>query len=458
MRRAKKRKKLIIQFFAIVAGIVGGFILVVTAASGITNMFAQAGQKKTQVNTDSNLDKPNDGDDSQNNDQNNMQNVLEPPQKTYVLIAGKDDEAQLTDTLVTVCFDAKTKKINLISIPRDTYITMGNERYKEVSKRNSNAPRNMKINSVYGYAGKEHNLEYLKAEIEDILGIKFDYHILMDLKAFRSIVDAIDGVEMTIRAKGMNYWDPTQNLRINVPGGKQILDGKKAEGAVRFRDDYPGGDLERIEFQQEFMKAMFTQVLSKDSLMKDVASLIATIIGYVDTNIQFEDTLMYVKYISDIKPENIAFYRLPGEPTTIYPNGVKTSIFQYDKKETQTLVDEVFISTAEPEPPASSSKPTATPKKIDLKSLKIQVLNGGNVAGLAGRKSEELKDEGLNVTDVGNYSGTQKKETRIMVRDEEVLAQHEKSFDKFFKKVVMESDSTIPSKYDAIIIIGTDEK
>ncbi len=452
----KKRNKLMVQFLAIVAAIVGGFLVIVFAASAITGVLT-GGDKPTasgEPGISSGLDKDDNTDDNEDNNQEQF------PRKTAILLAGLDEEAGLTDTLMAVCFDSVTKKVDVISIPRDTYISMDSGRLKEVRKRISNVGDSMKINSVYGYGGKEHNLEYLKAEIEELLGIEFNYHILVDLKAFRSIVDAVDGVEMTIRKQGFHYVDPTQNLVINVPGGRQVLNGKLAEGAVRFRDDYPGADLDRIHFQHEFMKAMFSKVLGDNGIKNKITELATIIISYVETDFTVGDALKYTQFIDDIDPENFSFTTLPGEPATIYPNGKKLSIYQHDEDEVKKLINDVFISTDLPEADGipGLKLPLPTAKKIDLNKLNIQVLNGGNVSGLAGRKAEELTDDGLNVTDVANHSGDQKKVTKILVNDEEIINQHESAFDKYFKKTSMELDDTIPSKYDIVIIIGTDEK
>ncbi len=453
-----KRKKLMVQFLSIVAAIVGGFLVIVFASSAITGVLS-GGDKpvpsgEPRISSDENDDNKNDNDNKEEN---------QVPRKTSILLAGLDEEAGLTDTLMAVCFDSVTKKVDVISIPRDTYISMEPNRLKEVRKRIDNVGDSMKINSVYGYGGKEHNLEYLKAEIEDLLGIEFDYHILVDLKAFRSIVDAVDGVEMTIRKQGLHYVDPTQNLVINVPGGKQILDGKKAEGVVRYRDDYPGADLDRIHVQHEFMKAMFSQVLGEKGIKNKISELITIIISYVDTDFTMGDALKYTQFIDDIDPENFNFQTLPGEPATVYPNGKngkKVSIYQHDTEEVKKLIDEVFLSTDLPETSdmPGLNLPIPTAKKIDLKDLNIQMLNGGNVSGLAGRKGEELTEDGLNVVDVANFSGDQKKETRVLVKDKEIINQHKTAFDKYFKKTIMESDDTIDDKYDIVIIIGTDEK
>ena len=56
------------------------------------------------------------------------------------------------------------------------------------------------------------------------------------INGFRNIIDAIGGVEFDVPIR-MFYNDPEQNLHIDLQKGKQLLNGKKAEMLVRFRQD-----------------------------------------------------------------------------------------------------------------------------------------------------------------------------------------------------------------------------
>ncbi len=420
------------KFFMIVGAIVGSFILVAGAAAAMyikmggeldtVNIF----RPKPEVSVTPKADKPG-------GKNNFFADVLKPPLHTNFLVLGVDQGESLSDVIIAGTFNRDTKKISLISIPRDTLVTVPKDRIDELEAQGRHMPsREIRINSVHSYAGKDLGPEYAKRQVEDILGVKIDYYVVVSLSAFKSIVEAVGGIEMEIPSGGLYYEDPYQHLKIKVPGGLQLLDGDMAEGVVRFRDTYRRGDLQRIEVQQEFMKQFFKQVINKETIMNNLLELIPVYLNYVKTNFNVIDVPKYLNYIKDINGENISTYTLPGNNSG--------PAYAYDKAAVMELVNEVFYGLE-------------TQQALDLKALNIQVLNGGRVAGLAGQVSDKLKADGYKVVDTGNYSGSMTNETRIMVRKDG-------NFDELkdrFRQAIVVTDQEIPQDIDVIIIIGNSE-
>ncbi len=551
------KKSLISKFLLMVGIIVGSFVVLLGAA-----VFAYTMAGGT-------LSIESIGDDIENIYNNNIIGTATPPTekpsptptapkvplRTNFMVVGLDQEEYNTDTLFVGCFDSQTGKVSLISIPRDTKVTFNHDWAKEEVAAGKKMPSVSKINALRALAKKD-GLKYLKAELEAILNIKMDYYVEINIQAFRKIVDAVDGVEFEVPKGGLYYKDPLQKLVIAIPGGKQVLDGKQAEGLVRFRGTYARGDLQRIEVQQAFMKAMFQQVLNKDTLMKNALELVSIMISYVKTDFGITDVPKYMGFINKLSVDSIETYTLPGHAKTeTLANGDDASYYYLDTAEVKALSDKVFYgigvepeteedeenassetdntspkpsssasTTASPKPSASvgtsaspkpssstgtsaspkpsssagssaSSKPnssagsstspkpnssastSASPKPsssagsstspkpsssaaastkpsatvTDVKSLRIQVLNGSGGDGAATKFSNVLKADGFKVDEVGNYSGTQKKENRIVARDEA----HAEAFTDYFENYSIELDNNMPSKFDVIIILGT---
>ncbi len=379
-------------------------------------------------------------------------NLMTAPKKTNFLVMGVDKLEMLTDVIIVGSFDSETKQIDLISVPRDTYIEMNKADVTTIKNLGRSVPEHgvMKINAIHSYAGSQYGTEFLKKQIEGMMGIKIDYYAEVNLKAFKNIVNTIGGVEMDVPAGGLYYKDPDQNLVISVPGGRQILDGEKAEGVVRYRATYARGDLQRIEVQQEFMKRLFAQVMNKETLTKNAASFIGTIISYVKTDFGIQDSPMYLRYLNDISGENLTIHTLPGYSED------GTGYFIYDKAKTLELADEIFTVREEPspEPSAINIDPSRVPSKVDVKKLKVQILNGSNTSGLAGSAEKRLKQAGVTVSDIGDYGGTQKKYTRVVTKTAGVAS----LFEPYFDEVHEEVDSQLPQGFDIVIIIGTGQK
>ena len=95
----------------------------------------------------------------------------------------------------------------------------------------------------------------------------------------------------------MYYWDPTQDLLIDVDKGYQKLDGDKAMQVVRFRDGpngYVNGDLGRIETQQGFLKALMEQCLQITNVTR-IGELAQVFTDNVTTNLSIPNLLWFAQ-------------------------------------------------------------------------------------------------------------------------------------------------------------------
>ena len=183
------------------------------------------------------------------------------------LIFGMDDGYGNTDTIMVATFDVPGKKIGLMSSPRDTVVSMDHS-----------AAFN-KINAAHARGGTQQ----LRDEVAELLGIPIDYYVKVRLSAFERLVDLVGGVYFDVPTD-MHYFDPDQDLLIDLTAGPQTLNGEQAMQLVRFRQDNTGagyGDTGRAHTQQEFLKAMLAQVLSGASL-GDVPGLVDIVRNYVE--------------------------------------------------------------------------------------------------------------------------------------------------------------------------------
>ncbi|NFQ40103.1 LytR family transcriptional regulator, partial [Clostridium botulinum] len=160
-----------------------------------------------------------------------------------------------TDTIMVLNYNPKEKKLQVVSIPRDTLIDVNG--------------KNLKINSAYAIGGEKR----VKSEVEKLLNISINYIAKIDYNAFREFIDAIGGIKMQIE-RNMIYDDEGQNLHINFKKGEVVkLDGKKAEEFFRWRKNNDGsgfanGDLDRIENQQKFISKVVDKCTSPMIIFK----------------------------------------------------------------------------------------------------------------------------------------------------------------------------------------------
>ena len=359
-------------------------------------------------------------------------------EKVYALIVGVDDDKTRTDTMMVACFDPETSDITMLSLPRDSKVTVPADRVKELHSIGGQIPSSgvCKLNEVHHYAylaDKDRAVEFLQAQVEDLLGVKIDFYAKIDFAALTYLVEQIDGVEFDVPVR-MYYHDPYQNLLIDLQPGVQVLNGDKAQQLLRFRSYPSGDDLARMKTQQEFIKAFIAQALTKDSIVKNIPAFVSAAIKYVDTDFNMTELPGYVKYLSSFSSDKITTYTLPIARTEII--GGKDYVI-LDEAGCIDLVQDIFFGNTE-----------VVEKSSD--NLRIQVLNGAGVTGLAKDAKGLLEANGFSVLSIGDYTGVKADRNRIYVSDRGMGS----DIQKILKNSDIVFDPSMDSNYDIIVVIG----
>ena len=234
-----------------------------------------------------------------------------------ILVSGVDDGNGGSDTNILVAVDAANGYIYGVSIPRDTKAVFNGKSHK--------------INAAYNIGG----MKKLAEVVSDQLGIPVDYTVLVDLRGFEALVDAIGGVNFTVPVD-MDYDDPVQDLHIHFTRGAQHLSGADALKVVRFRHNndgtgYGSEDLGRMQTQQNFLKAVAKQTLTVSNLTK-VDSFVKIFQKYVETDLSLGNLAWLGREAITIGAENIDFSTLPGD--------WKSPYIYLDQEETLALVNQ----------------------------------------------------------------------------------------------------------------------
>lgn len=241
-----------------------------------------------------------------------------------ILVSGLDDDNGGSDTNILVRFDVPNKRIDLVSLPRDTLL--------------HNEYRNNKLNFAYAKGGTE----LLMEQIENLLGVPVDFYVTVNLKGFIALVDQIDGVDFDIPIN-MDYDDPYQDLHIHFTKGPRHLNGQEAMEVVRFRHNNDGTgygteDIGRIGTQQAFLKAVAKQLLQIGNV-KNIPALVDIFCTYVKTDLTTGNLVWLGNEALNIGTENIHFATLPGDGSGYYN---KQSVYVLDAQATCDLVNEAL--------------------------------------------------------------------------------------------------------------------
>ena len=190
--------------------------------------------------------------------------LMEQPAGTInILLLGSDrrpgESVARTDVLMIASIFPDTPGVSLISIPRDYYAwipTWG------LDKINTTYLRGVKN----GYPGGGPGL--IKATIEYNFGVPIHYYAMVDFSSYRSIVDAVEGVDIIVECPFHDtYPDPeaaSGQSDIDLNPGLHHLDGKHALWYVRSR--WSTSDFDRHRRQQQVVQAVLRQALGQNLL------------------------------------------------------------------------------------------------------------------------------------------------------------------------------------------------
>lgn len=224
--------------------------------------------------------------------------------RTNILLLGKADDHSaghlLTDTIIIVSLDFKHRKVALLSLPRDLYVKIpGTQTFT-------------KLNAIYQYDIKnETGSDTVREVVQNITNLPIHYFAALDYSGFKSIVDALGGVNVSVerdlydpRYPGPNYSYET----FEIKKGWQKLDGETALKYVRERHNDPEGDFGRAKRQQAVLQAMRERATSLKVLLNPIAlsNILDTLGDHIRTDIPLEEIETLPQLSQEFDTKNIS--------------------------------------------------------------------------------------------------------------------------------------------------------
>jgi LCP family protein required for cell wall assembly len=242
-----------------------------------------------------------------------------------VLVLGENQG--LTDTIMLASFDTEIKRVDLISVPRDTYYERPDYPGAALQK----------INSVYKSEGSSDDPEKgavaMAGAVSDVLcGVPVHFYEIYSDDDIKKIVTAMGGIEIDV-PMDMKYTDKKQQLYIDLKKGKQRLDGDQAVQFLRYRKGYKMGDLGRVEAQQNFMKEAFRQ-----SIGIGFPKVAKAVMDNVESNMAGRMAVRIGSEAVGMKTKDMKTWMTPGEAKTMN----RASYYIVDEPKTEEMMDQIF--------------------------------------------------------------------------------------------------------------------
>jgi LCP family protein required for cell wall assembly len=208
-----------------------------------------------------------------------------------VLALGFDESNENTDVMMLIMFDINAKEINILQIPRDTYVggsTTG------------------KINAVYTYGDEDLTpINRVVEKVRDITEIPIDRYIAINCKDIEPVVDAIGGIPIDV-PETIEY----KSDKI-IEAGEQVLTGEQAEWFVRYRKGYSEADVGRMKTQRIFLAACMQKL--KDMGATELISALPSVLKYIRSDMSLGEMSSLAHLCENISMDDVTVRMIPGE-------------------------------------------------------------------------------------------------------------------------------------------------
>ena len=271
-----------------------------------------------------------------------------------------------SDTMLLVHISKARDKAMIVSLPRDSLVTIPAHRSSDGTK--DIAAAKSKINAAFAWGGAPLLIE----TVELATNLRIDHYIEVNFAGFAKIVDALGGIEVCTKK---DIDDPKSHLVLSA--GVHTLNGIESLKYVRTRDSDGLGDIGRMQRQQQFMSSVLRKATSTGVLLNPIKlvnffnAAISTV--KTDSGLNESDLLTLAKQLRNLSASKVRTLTVPIDNPNAYAAGVG-SVVTWDSvlaaelfqrlRDDLPIVDEVTQST--------NGSSTQKPEKIIVDKFKTR--------------------------------------------------------------------------------------
>ncbi len=268
-KKKKKKRHPILTFIAI-------FLVVILAFTGTVGYYAYSTAKGLIESIT--VDEP-----LKENEYIDSSELYKDSEQINILLVGTDAREKnvnsRSDTMMLLTLDYKNSQIKLTSFLRDSYVQIARE-----------GLRKEKLNAAFYRGG----IQMLVDTLELNFKVDIPYYVIVDFEIFEKIVDALDGVDVSVtesEAEYINYLIKTsentkQDFSEEISAGTNHFTGAQALWYSRIR--YLDSDFMRTQRQRKVIKSIIDKATNEKP--KELLSIAEEILPLIRTNIPSDDT------------------------------------------------------------------------------------------------------------------------------------------------------------------------
>ncbi len=279
-----------------------------------------------------------------------------------------------SDTIMLVSYSSTQEVLDIISIPRDSYIDIEEFKYKKITE--IYAALHQKTKNKYKAAEEFKKIMEEKLFSFEDVKINIPYFLLIDYQNFKKLIDSIGKIKILV-TEPMHYDDNAGGLHIHFEPGVYYMNGEQALHYVRYRDQM--GDIGRISRQQYFVRSLINKIFSPIVWIK-MPWIAYNLKKCFTTNISLVDFFNILLEFKNLKITDIRFSTLTGKPKGRY--------IELDTNTLYSLVNYINCNKND---------------FLDNKRVLLKIYNATNKPQLAKQVVFFLRKKGYDVLDWGNW-------------------------------------------------------
>lgn len=247
------------------------------------------------------------------------------------------------DVFMLAQLDLVAKTLNVVSIPRDLWVTIpgyGEER----------------INAAYPLGWRANQpaagVALVKRTVEQNFGLPIDYYITVNFQGFRQTVDAVGGITVDVPYYLRDEAYPTEDYGVETVEffpGSQRMDGKTALKYARTR--HADSDYGRRQRQEQLLLALFDQGRSV-GIVARLPAVLRSFGGTVQTNFTFDQQLALGRVALAMSRDNIGLYSVDETMTSGWFTPAGADVIRGDWPKIAALIAHAFVMPANTRLPA----------------------------------------------------------------------------------------------------------
>ncbi|MFJ7105755.1 MULTISPECIES: LCP family protein [Streptomyces] len=313
---------------------------------------------------------------------------------------GDKGSAGHADTTILLHVSKDRSNATALSIPRDLIVDIPDcpTQQEDGSEKVIPGSVGARFNTSLGQNGRTPSCTM--RTVTELTGIKPDNFMVADFNAVKTLTTAVGGVEVCL---GKDINDPDSHL--NLPKGTHRIEGEEALAFVRTRHSVGlGGDLSRIELQQQFLSSLMRELKSNDTLtspskmikLAEAGTKALTVDSQLNSINKLKDLGLE---LGKLNVKNLTFTTIP-----VVDNPAETvkATVVLDKAKAPQVFDLIRNDVSFTEVKQKQKKEKAAVaarlkgEKAPASEVRVRILNGGAPAGSAQSTLSWLQvDEGV---------------------------------------------------------------